>query len=428
MTRETLSDIAWDRLFNHFPIIQEIDRNGIYQITASEINQISGRQARLMTKFDHKQDRPKLFKRNGLSILPDTRGTYLIAKFKAYAEIEYEPIHPIRKILPPHLNSLDIDNITSEAVALNVAHASGMIDDVMDTFDVDSVLTLSGRMSSTEFDYDIDITGSSNRGFTLSVVNSQIEIDGSYETLERIAVIEAKNRIPEDFMIRQIYYPYRMYINKNLNKEIMPIFFTYADDIFSFHIYEFVDPFNYSSINKVGQMDFVLNETLDITHQEVDYISNTVNYVSEESTIFPQANNFTRVMDMLDFLEIPKDKYETADFYKFAERQSDYYFNSLNYLGFAERRRGKYTLTELGMEVQKMRNSKQRNLFVIRKILEHKPFNEIYKLYGRTGGYVEIEHIMSIVYEHTNITNPDTCKRRSGSALMWIEWVYSNIE
>lgn len=427
MGKPTLTDIAWEKLFNHFPIVQEVDKKGLYNITAAQINTIGGRQARLMTKFDHKQDRPKLFKDNKLSILPNTRGTYLIAKFKAYAKIEYKSTHTIRKVLPPHLRSFDINNITSEAVALNIAHASGMIDDVMETIDVDSILTLSGRMSSTKFDYKIDAIGKGVLNYNLPVVNSQIEIDGSYENLERIAVIEAKNRVPEDFLIRQLYYPFRTYMNLNLNKEIMPIFFTYADDIFSFHVYEFTDYMNYSSINKVEQFDFVLNEALDITQREVDEISNNITYVSEKNTIFPQANNFTRIMDMLDFIETPKDKYETADFYKFAERQSDYYFNSLRYLGFAERINGKYTLTKLGASVQKMRNSKQRNLFVIKRILEHRPFNEIYKLYGRTGGKVEIGQIMDIVYEYTNITNHDTCKRRSESSLTWIEWIYSNI-
>lgn len=427
-TKLGVNDVAWIKLFDELDIVSHVKNKGFFDITANQIKAITGREARLMTKFDHKSTRSKPFIENKLSILPDTRGTYIIGNFQAYADIDYTPTHPIRKELDEHLESFDITNITSESVALNVAHASGMIDDVMESEDfAQSVLTLSGRMSSKQFDYNIDIGKGSKNKHLLTVTNSQIEIDGSYENLEKIAIIEAKNRVPTDFLVRQLYYPYRMYHNLGISKEIIPVFFTYADDIFSFHIYEFSDYMNYSSIRKTKQMDFVLKQNLDITLHEVEHISSSVRYVPETMTV-PQANDFIRVMDMLNYLEIPRSKTETAEFYKFDERQSDYYFNSLKYMGFAKRKNGKYNLTELGEEVRKLRNSKKRNLIVIEKILEHKPFNEIYKLYGKTGGNVHLDDIVNIFIKYAKKLGDDTRVRRAQSAYMWIEWIYSNIE
>ncbi|ECC1690906.1 hypothetical protein FNX21_14415, partial [Listeria monocytogenes] len=89
--------------------------------------------------------------------------------------------------------------------ALNVAHFTGMIDMVMETGndEPNSVLTLSGRMSSGEIQY--QIKGEKNFFYDFNVNNSQIEIDGSYENLQKIALIEAKSKLPLDFHIRQLY-------------------------------------------------------------------------------------------------------------------------------------------------------------------------------------------------------------------------------
>lgn len=431
MVKSKLSknDVAWLQIFDKLKIDDKVNMDGFYKIKASQIKSITGREPRLMTKFDHKSTRPIPFRKSNLSILPDTRGTYVIGKFTAYADVDYTPLHPIKKELPEHLESFDITNITSESIALNIAHASGMIDDVIGSSEyVKSILTLSGRMSSSSFNYQIKVGSGKNKSkHLLEVTKSQLEIDGSYENLDKIALIEAKNRVPEDFLVRQLYYPYRLYNNINTSKEIVPIFFTFADDIFSFHIYEFTDLMEYSSIKKSNQIDFVLNETLNITMQEIQHISKNVEYIKETMTV-PQANDFIRVMDMLNYLEKPRTKEETAENYKFNQRQSDYYFNALKYLGFAERKNGKYTLTKSGQETQKLRNSKKRNLYVIRKILEHKPFNLILKHYDSTGGHVDLDVIINIFLQYGVEINEITAKRRAQSAVGWIDWIYSNVE
>ena len=66
------NDIAWEILFNKYNIISEINEKGKFEITAKQINEV--REARLMTKFDHKVNLPKIFADNKLSILPITRG------------------------------------------------------------------------------------------------------------------------------------------------------------------------------------------------------------------------------------------------------------------------------------------------------------------------------------------------------------------
>lgn len=199
------NDVAWETLFNKYNIISEIDKNGKFEISAKEINEV--REARLMTKFDHKVNLPKIFADNKLSILPITRGKYVISKFEAYTK--FENINPeiVKVQFPEYITSIDYENITSEAMAINCAYVSGIIHDFVE--DEELVPTVSGRMSSDEFNFEIKNTGINNK-MQIEIKNSQIEIDGGYEGIETLILIEAKNSISDDFIIRQLYYPYRL--------------------------------------------------------------------------------------------------------------------------------------------------------------------------------------------------------------------------
>src|SRR5699024_9411654 len=131
---------------------------------------------------------------------------------------------------------------------------------------------------------------------------------------KNIGVIEAKNKTPHDFLVRQLYYPYLFYKNLNLSKNIIPIFFTYAENIFSFHVYEFKEVYNYSSIKRVKQIDYILDTTVEVTAEDLNAILQLSNIGQLDENLdipFPQANNFLRVLDLLGFLvEGPKSRNE----------------------------------------------------------------------------------------------------------------------
>ena len=253
--KETKISKAWNKIFDELDLLSKVADDGFIKLSSGQLKSISGEEPRLLAKFDHQYQLPNVFSKNGLSILPDTRGTYIVGKFNAYKKIQFETKIPQKIIFPEIVRTIDPTNITSESIALNVAHASGMIDEVMNSSEVNSVLTLSGRMKSGNFQYYI---GDKKNNQQINVNNSQIEIDATYENNEKIVILEAKNRAPMDFLVRQLYYPYRLLKSKDTGKELIPIYFTYVDDIFSFSIFEFEDDNYYSSIKKVKQFDFVL--------------------------------------------------------------------------------------------------------------------------------------------------------------------------
>lgn len=129
-----LNDTAWENLFAKYNILDEINQNGKFIISARQIKEF--REPRLMTKFDHKVNLPVIFSENNLSILPITRGEYIISSFSAYKEFG-EPSDEVQRIsISPHIQSLMPQFVVSEAIALNYASASGILNDFLEDEDL----------------------------------------------------------------------------------------------------------------------------------------------------------------------------------------------------------------------------------------------------------------------------------------------------
>ncbi len=421
---DTKNDIAWGQLFDKYNIVDNVDENGFFEITSTEIKEF--REARLATKFDHRNNLPTLFKKHKLNILPITRGSYVISRFNAYKEFE-ELNREITKVsFPDYIESIDHENITSEATALNCAYASGIIKDFIE--DDGIVPAVSGRMSSLEFDFNIDMYRSTEQ-LAVTVRNSQIEIDGGYEGHNSLTLIEAKNSLSEDFLVRQLYYPYRLWQSK-VYKDVKPVFMTYSNDIFSFYEYEFQDPMNYNSLLLVKQKNYIIEQE-EITLDDIVEIMNTTQIVAEPMDIpSPQADSFPRIINLCEKLLAEE---RTKEFiytnYDFDPRQSDYYTNAGRYLGLIEKRSQNrkpiYSISDLGRRIlaQKYR---ARQLSFVRLILQHKGFNDALRLWlenGEMPSKLEITEIMNRA--NMNVEGPRTFKRRASTITGWINWILS---
>lgn len=145
---------VWNFLFEKYNIVDEVNKNGIFEIAADQIKE-AGREPRLMTKFDSSENLPKIFTDNKLAILPIRRGSYIIGRFENYQDVELNnKIDVVTKYLPDYITTIDYSNITSEAVSLNSAYVSGMIEDIVGE---PVIPTIQGRMGTGEFDYQISL-------------------------------------------------------------------------------------------------------------------------------------------------------------------------------------------------------------------------------------------------------------------------------
>jgi hypothetical protein len=188
MSPRPSKDNAWEELFRRRRILEEVNRRGVHQISSGEINELH--EARLMTKFDHYAQLPAIFKRNQLTIQPNTRGTYLIGRFDSYENVTDNPSLPVEWApFPRRIKTIDPSNLYSESAVLMCAYYTGIIDSVLRR---EARLTVFGRQAAGRFDYRIrnKQTGELHE---IKVEGAQVEIDAGFEGDDTFAIVEAKN-------------------------------------------------------------------------------------------------------------------------------------------------------------------------------------------------------------------------------------------
>jgi hypothetical protein len=85
-SQKTANDKDWEILFERHKILEEVEKNGFFEIASAQINQ--ERESRLMAKFDHSVNLLDIFRDNDLSILPISRSKYVIGKFATHLKVE----------------------------------------------------------------------------------------------------------------------------------------------------------------------------------------------------------------------------------------------------------------------------------------------------------------------------------------------------
>lgn len=432
MGKINVSD-AWQVLIDKYDILTEISNNGFFRISASQIKEV--KEPRLMAKWDSSEQLPKSLKKNKINILPDSRSSYILSDFLLYEELPkvVEHVKNMAKVELPDLQTIDVDNITSEANAINVLQISGILEDFLE-LDIDDVLygTFNGRMSSGKFDFKVD----TNRNIPLKVDvdRAQIEIDGGFESNHCVVILEAKNVLHEDFHIRQLYYPYRLWESK-VDKPVRLIFSIYTNKIFRLMEYRFKEKGNYSSIELVRTKNYSLEDTsitLDEIKDVYDSIKDTEvvsdNMNGEDSVPFIQADNFERIVSLLENMyENPMTSEEIIELMKFTSRQRDYYFNAGKYLGLFQKLKEdkvtKYGLTNIGVSVYK-KSYKERQLELVKLILSHRIFRDLFGEILETGEIPNHKRVIELELEY-NVCSINVASRRATSVISWLNWIFN---
>ncbi len=419
---KSLNDEAWEQLFEKHDILKNIERTGQFQISARQIKEV--REPRLMAKFDHTINLPQIFSDNGLSILPITRGDYVISHFDAYHKFEQDSSPVTRVSLPTYIQSLDSSNIPSEAIALNCAVAAGIVADFLG--DDEIVATVSGRMGSGTFDFNINNLRTQSP-CTVTVSNSQIEIDAAYEGIRGLALFEAKRDLSEDFLVRQLYYPFRVWQSR-ITKPVRPLFLVYSNGIYHIYEYEFTDPCNYSSIALVQQRNYTVEDTA-ITTDDIQQVLRSVARVAEPQIPFPQADTFERVINICELLnDQDLSRNDVTERYAFDARQTNYYTDAARYLGLIKKSKDSgiplYKLSDKGRTILKM-GYKQRQLAFCNCILSHFAFADTLKRYFETGVMPNKNEIIQIMKQSNlyNVNSDSTYERRSSTIKGWVNWI-----
>lgn len=420
---------AWAMLIEKYDIVNKVINDGLFHIKASEIKVF--KEPRLMAKWDCIAVLPPVLKKYNLNILPDSRSSYVLGDFLLYKEIPelQEEVFNMDYVEIPDYETIDINNISSEAVAINVLVISGILDDFLG---IDgTVQTFSGRMGTGEFDFVVDtVRGNKQK---VSVKNAQCEIDGGFENEHEVVIMEAKNVLNEEFHVRQLYFPYRLW-RKKVTKPIRLIFSIYSNMIFRLFEYRFVEINDYSSIELIKTKNYSLQDTTIDIEDLIEVRNNTKicyqdNQHDDLKVPFIQANSFERVISLLENMkDNPMTKEQIAELMVFDERQSDYYYNAGAYLGLFEKKRedkiSKVFLTRLGDNVFSL-NYKERQLKFVELILKHQIFADCFDMVINSGGDLpNIETIERLMREY-NVCNEGQINRRASSVQGWIKWIFN---
>jgi len=133
---------------------------------------------------------------------------------------------------------------------IDFAYASSLIRSFMD--DDSLILTIRGRKYTPQFSFYVgkhEIT-------TRSV---QTEIDAGYEGRNRLVLVEVKRGDVANAIIRQLYYPFRQWL-EHTSKEVITLFFEKKGNQYRIWQFEFEKIKDYNSIKLVRTGSYVINE------------------------------------------------------------------------------------------------------------------------------------------------------------------------
>lgn len=421
-----LNDDAWEKLFTKYHILDCIQKYGYFTISAQQIKEF--REPRLMTKFDHKTNLPSIFRQFKLAILPITRGDYMISSFEAYKNFEApDPANTQKVSIPDYIQSLMPQFLTSEAIALNCAKACGILNDFLE--DDELTATVSGRMGSGNFDFNINTHYGPKHIF---VRNSQIEIDAAYEGIKYLSLFEAKRDLADDFLVRQLDYPFRVWSNR-VTKIVKPVFLIFSTGTFYLYQYEFADPTNYNSLHLVKQKNYIIEAQITLT--DIEEILNKTKLAKEPQLPFPQADRMSRIINLMELLsKQPLRKQDITAKFAFAPRQADYYTNAGRYLNLIIKNKdtNQFQLSPLGQKIMDM-DYKNRQLSIVQQIVSHNVFNTVLKMHLQSGempSKAVVIHIMKnshlYIKNHSDpniMGSDDTYSRRSSTVIGWVKWI-----
>lgn len=424
MAKEGL-DSAWKLLFERYNILEEINKKGYFKITAKQIKTV--KEPRLMTKFDEFTQMPRILKDHGISIISDSRNTYILGRFALFESIQYKnnELRPVESLC---LETLKYENLYSESSSILFAFNSNIL---KDTFETDNIaFTTYGRMGAGSFTFEINIINSDRKAtgekIKIEVNKPQIEIDGAFETEDSFYIVEAKNRFVEDINLRQIYYPYR-YWSSQIDKKVIPVFLVFSDKSFYLYVCSFDNPNNINSLKIDKSVKFAPDGEPITMSDVVSVFNNITPSSSTHLNIFPQADRMEKIIDLLNILDANDNltKEDITNYFGFDPRQTDYYLNAAAFIGLVTivKRKGFY-LSDKGKKTMK-KQIRDRNLDIIGAILQDQVYYQTFEYILKNNVNPSNDYVAELIrkYYPPKKNGGQTPGRRSQTVISWINWI-----
>lgn len=401
-----------------------LDSDGIFEITATEVKTITGEEPRLTMNIYGRANLPSVLK--GITVLPKTDKSYYVINGDGYRDLEdvdgleFHPPGDLKDVLmiPPD------GQYHNEAQAVSAAYIASILRAFTGE---EGQFYPAGRGKGGKRDFKFYFDGSKGKRHHLHCNGVRIEIDDGFEG-DRIYLIEAKLGSKGSFLIRQLYFPFLFWNLQNLGKEVVPIFFTYSDKVFTLRQYEWENIDEFHSI----RLKEAKNYSLEAYHglpTLADILSSTKQVKALPAGIpFPQADSLETVIDFVDALGLGlSEPAEMAEMFDFAVRQAHYYGAAATTLGLVERDEHKFFLTAEGRKFTEA-HKQDRTEILLRKLASLPVFRDALIQLEETGT-TNKEVLAGLIMKYDPAVKAEsTALRRAQTVQRWIEWVKEQYE
>ncbi|MDO8544748.1 MAG: AAA-associated domain-containing protein [Opitutaceae bacterium] len=410
-------EAAWEKI-----IRERVDTTrDLATITKADIESATGNELRLMAKVDSSAELPDALRRHGYFILPVKNGEYLLVRGDGFHVLEALPEPPtiFRPELDFELTTLSIGN--SESQHLDYSYHVGLIEHFAGVAGLRQTIRGRKRMPTIEFHV-------GTIGPIRSEAGVQVEVDLGCEGRDEIILIEAKVGQPRDFIIRQLYYPYRKWRMEIPGKRIRPWFFCSLEmagrRLYRFWEYEISNETQYCSLHLKRDESFLIDPKVKrLTVDQLLHLHRGATAAAQHWNV-PQADSLWRVAEMpLLVNQGINTAAKVALHYGFDPRQSSYYRQAAEFLGLVTQGdRGTYKLTGLGREYV-LRPSDERRELLAGLLAQFPPVRAALELAVRAGSRgVSRQEIADLIARHSTISS-STPARRASTVLSWLRWM-----
>lgn len=164
-----------------------------------------------------------------------------------------------------------------------------------------------------------------------------------------------------------------------------------------------------------------------ITRHEINGLVKEPCLASEPHFALPQANDFNRVVAVLEYMkDQPVTANEVSMHQGFSRRQADYYLDALIYLSLVEKaEKGVYKLTDFGVAINSLK-TKQKCLRLAKEILIHPAFRRFFnECASQEVIKTRADAIRMLKESGYSVDDTSTFQRRAGTVRCWVIWIYS---
>jgi hypothetical protein len=415
--KDTSTNSAWKQIFERLNFSTELEKHGIVHITAKSIAKISGREPRLMAKFDQRKHRPDILSSHGVTILPTANGRYALLQGDGYIGIPEPRPESIQRYDASHLEHIKSipwrRGVHSEPQAIDTLFIASAIRKFVG--DETLISTIRGKLRSDSFSFRFTTSAGEKR---IDVDGAQLEIDSGYEG-NVLVLIEAKLGSVQDTITRQLYFPFLHFQKLAVGKRIVCLFLVYSNKVYSLYEFSFGRSGLYQDAKISRQQHLALEDTSTLPRFKDVISSRTV--VAPKGIPFPQADDISKIIDVVEILSSgPEDKAGIAEKFDVDPRQGDYYGNGAAWLGLAEKSDGGFTATPKGEEFSSLDRSQR--LARLAEMVSAMPVFHDAAFEQVQSGQIDTQLAARSLVRNFGLSQ-STGDRRALTVRAWIQWL-----